>query len=110
MPNFIVLKNGVHLDMINASGNLKALCTAINITGLPKFPMHVHQGLLLAKVGSAQYITFDCTDDHAHKIAEDIINEKRGDTVKKKRPALIPCLFRLPLLSTFTLEEPSYVV
>lgn len=107
MRNFIVLKNGKHLDVIRSSGNLKALCSAMNIVGIPDFPMHVHKGILFAKIGRDIYMLFDWSDSHAHKLAESIINEKRVPPVKKKWVSIIPSLFRLP---TLTMEEPAYVV
>lgn len=110
MPNFIVLKNGTPLDMITASGNLKALCQATRTTGLPSFPMYAAKGVLFAKVGRTQYMVFDCTDNNAHQVVEDILNEKRVPTVKKKRATLIPSLFRLPQLPILTMEAPAYVV
>ena len=110
MRNFIVLQNGEHLDMINASGNVKALCEAVQFDGITDFNMHTFEGLLFAKIGRDIYMVFDCTDGHAHQLAESIINEKRVSPAKKKRASLIPSLFRLPILPRITVEVPSYVV
>ena len=110
MRNFIVLKNGEHLDVIRANGNLKALCTAMKVAGIPDFPIHAHEGELLAKIGADIYMVFDWSDSHAHQVAEGIINEKRVPAVKKKRISLIPSLFRLPQLPVLTMETPAYVV
>lgn len=110
MRNFMVLKNGEHLDIIHTSGNLKALCEVLHITGLPELPMHTYKGVLLAKVDNDQYLVFDFSDYEAHDIALSIIKKPCAKPVKKPRSLRLPKAFQLPKLPSIALEEPAYVV
>jgi hypothetical protein len=110
MRNFIVLKNSEHLGLIHESGNLKALFTAIDITGSPDVPVHVYHGLLLAKIGNDIYMVFDCTDANAHDLALSIIKEERKVTANVKRSFANICLSKIPNFPRLVFEEPSYVV
>jgi|GEM_PF-3192993 len=116
MRNFIVLKNRENLGVVHASGNLKALLETANITGFPDFPIHVHEGLLSAKIESDHYMVFDCTDGHAHDLALSVLEKttQKIKQVKKQSVALrLPKLLSLPKLSALPelpTGEPAYVV
>ncbi len=107
MPRYIVMKNGIRISSVVATGNLKALCDFLSIEGFPKFPMHTHQGLLLAKVGNDIYMTFDCTDVNANGIATSIINQNNVRTLKHKISARLNKLMTLP---TLNVEAAHHVV
>lgn len=113
MRNFIVLKNRENLGVVHASGNLKALFEAIKIVGKPNFPIHVHEGLLLAKIGHDHYMVFDCTDGHAHDLALSVLEKTakkpKTQSISVRKPPLFR-LTRLLALASLNTKETAYVV
>lgn len=107
MPKYVVVKNGIRIRSVVATGNLKALCDVLSVEGFPKFPMYTQQGLLLAKVDNDHYMIFECTDVNAEGIATSIINQNSARTLKHKISARINKLLTLP---TLNIEAAHHVV
>lgn len=107
MREFTVMKNGIRICSIFASGNLQALCAVLDVDVFPDCPMHTHQGLLLAKVDIDNYMIFERTDRHAENIAVNINNKRKRKVFKHKVSARVQQLFTLPLLNV---EAAHYVV
>ena len=106
MPSFTILRSGVFYSTEIASGNLKALLNSLKIKGVPDFPMYVHQGLLMASIGNANYTVYETGDEHAKSIVTAIYkNESKLSvkTVKLRLPELLS-------LKPNNFQELSYVV
>lgn len=97
MREFIVMKNGKRIKTIIASGNLQALCDALDVKGVPEFPINTFQGLLLAKVGVDTYMIFERTDTHAEGLALNIISQNKPKTITHKISAQVKQFFALPI-------------
>ena len=108
MPRFTVIKNGVRIKEVNSSGNLQALCDALGVSGKPEFYMHVHEGLLFAKVAVDIYMVFESEDNHAKNIANKVMSSKTK-RVKKQNISTIARSF-LGYSHMISTKEVSYVV
>lgn len=60
----IVDEYGIRTQTIRATGNMQALCFFLENPGLdiPDFPIHVHEGILLAKVHGRIFAVHDNED------------------------------------------------
>lgn len=107
MREFTVIKNGIRISSLFASGNLQALCDFLDIQGFPSFPIHTHEGLLLARVDDDNYLIFERDDMHAKAIALTVINKSKPKPVTHKLSKRVQRYFTLPIMK---METAHYVV
>lgn len=62
MPDFSVFKNGEKHTVLQASGNVAALCECLNIKGVPAFDaIATNKGFLYAEYQGDIYVVVDLT-------------------------------------------------